>query len=132
MPIEVGLKSHRKEYFDPGHNKECFPLNLDLLVEERSEWAKTMVAAYQKKAVWYFDRQVNIQRFSVGDLVLREVIVATWDPTDGKLLGSYEGPYRVDDCQRQGAYHLKTMEGRALPPPWNAEHLQTFYYVSIL
>lgn len=51
MPIEVELESHRKEYFDPGHNKEVLLLNLDFLLEERREQAKTKVAAYQKMVV---------------------------------------------------------------------------------
>lgn len=39
---------------------------------------------------------IKIQRFQVGNLVLRKPFLNTKDPKDGKLAPKLEGPYLID------------------------------------
>ena len=65
--------------------------------------------------------------FKVGDLVLRKVMGAARDPTQGKLDPNWEGPYRITSWQRKGTYHLEMTDRQKLPHPWNIEHLRKYY-----
>ena len=126
IPVEIGSVSYRVEHYNPGLNEEGMRLHLDLLQEKRDE-AQITMAAYQQKAAKYFNKRVKHRNFKVGDWVLRKVTVATRDPTEGKLGPTWEGPYQVVECHRQGAYHLRRADGKPLPRPWNAEHLNKYY-----
>ena len=55
--------------------------------------------------------RVRHRDFKVEDLILRKVIDATKDPTQGKLGPNWEGPYRITSWQRNGIYHLETLDG---------------------
>jgi hypothetical protein len=85
------------------------------------------MVAYQKRVAQYFNKRVKHHSFKVGDLVLRKVTLATKDPIEGRLAPSWEGPYKVTDCKRPGAYHLEDSKGKAFPRPWNAEHLKKYF-----
>jgi hypothetical protein len=99
---------------------------LDLL-QERRDYAQITLSAYQERMAKYFNRKVNPRSFKVGDLVLRKVTLATRDPFEGKLAPNWEGPYKVIRCQRPGAYYLEDSTGKALPRPWNADHLKKYF-----
>ena len=75
------------------------------------------MAAYQERTVRYFNWKVQHLSFKVGDWVLQKVIIATKDSAEGKLASSWEGPYKVTDCRRAGAYRLENLEVKALPRP---------------
>jgi ribonuclease HI len=126
VPAEVGSPSFRIAHYNPGLNDEGINLHLDLL-HERREAATIRMASYQQRTAQYFNRKVRPRSFKIGDWVLRKVTIATKDPTQGKLGPTWEGPYRVVKCHRQGAYHLQTADGQSLPRPWNAEHLKKYY-----
>ena len=49
----------------------------------------------QQKMAKYFNQRVKLKRFSIGDLVLRKVILATKDLAQGKLGPTWEEPYKV-------------------------------------
>ena len=55
--------------------------------------------------------RVRHRDFKVEDLILRKVTDATKDPTQGKLGPNWEGPYRITSWQRNGIYHLETLDG---------------------
>ena len=101
-------------------------LQLDLIDEVRSA-AEQRLARYQDRMARHYNSRVQHRDFQVGDLVLRKVMGATRDPTQGKLGPNWEGPYRVTSWQRNGTYHLETTNGKKLPHPWNAEHLRMYY-----
>lgn len=64
--------------------------------------------------------------FRVGDLVLRKTEVSK--PAEGgKLFPTWEGPYRVIEALRQGAYQLKELSGWSIPRIWNADNLRRYY-----
>ena len=95
-------------------------LQLDLMDELRRT-AEQRLARYQNRMAQYYNSRVCHRDFQVGDLVLRKVIGAARDPTQGKLGPNWEGPYRVTSWQRKGTYHLETLEGQKLPHPWNTK-----------
>ena len=65
----------------------------------------------------HYDTRVRHRDFQIGDLVLRKVMGAAKDPTQGKLGPNWEGPYRITSWHRKGTYHLETMDGRKLQHP---------------
>ena len=101
-------------------------LQLDLVDELRTA-AEQRLARYQNRMAQYYNSWVRHRDFQVGDLVLRKVMSAARDLTQGKLGPNWEGPYRVTSWQRKGTYHLETLEGQKLPHPWNTEHLRKYY-----
>ena len=60
-------------------------------------------------------------------MVLRKVSKATWDPAQGKLGPTWEGPYKVVCYSRRGSCYLKDLNDNPLPHPWNVEHLKKYY-----
>jgi len=85
-------------------------LQLDLVNEVRTT-AEQRLARYQDYMVKHYNSWVQHRDFQVGDLVLRKVMGAARDPTQGKLGPNWEGPYRVMSWQRKGTYHLEMMDG---------------------
>ena len=125
-PVEVGLKSHRIELSNIGHNEEALRLNLDL-IEEKREQALKHVEDYHRKTARYYDQRVKPRSYKPGDLVLKKILPARKDPSHGKLGPNWEGPYIISRIIRLGNYELQTEEGKTLPHSWNAEHLKRFY-----
>ena len=60
-------------------------------------------------------------------MVLRKVMGAVKDLSQGKLGPNWEGPYRIMLWQRKGTYHLETLDGWKFQHPWNTEHLWKYY-----
>ena len=126
IPVEVGLTSLMREFFDEQDNDDHLKQNLDLVDEVRDQAAQKM-AKYKQKIAEYYNQRVKLKRFNISDLVLRKVTLATKDPAQGKLGPNWEGPYRVVHYSCQGSYHLENAEGKRLPHPWNVEHLKRYY-----
>ena len=126
IPAEVGLISHRVDNHDEWRNDETMRLQLDLLNGVRAT-AEHRLARYQNLMAKHYNSKVRHRDFQVGDLVLRKVMGASRDSTQGKLDPNWEGPYRITSWQRKGTYHLKTLDGQKLPHPWNIEHLRKYY-----
>ena len=126
IPVEVGLTSLMREFFDEQDNDDHLKQNLDLVDEVRDQAAQKM-AKYKQKIAEYYNQRVKLKRFNISDLVLRKVTLATKDPAQGKLGPNWEGPYRVVHYSCQGSYHLEDAEGKRLPHPWNVEHLKRYY-----
>ena len=126
IPAKVGLTSYRVENYTEDKNEEAIRLQLDL-VDEAQATAEQRLARYQNLMSKHYNSKVRHRDFQIGDLVLRKVMGAAKDPSQGKLKPNWEGPYRIMSSQRKGTYHLKTMDGRKLQHPWNMEHLQKYY-----
>ena len=65
----------------------------------------------------HYNSRVRHRDFKFGDLVLRKVMGAARDLTQGKLGLNWEGPYRITLWQRKGTYYLETLEGQKLHHP---------------
>ena len=75
----------------------------------------------------HYNSKVRHKDFQVGDLVLRKVMDAIKDTSQGKLGPNWGRPHRVASWHRKGTYHLKTLDGQKLHHPWNTEHLKNYY-----
>ena len=126
IPAEVELISYRVDNHDDGKNDEAMCLQFDLIDEVRVT-VEQRLARYQDLMAKHCNSRVRHRNFKVGDLVLRKVMGATWDPTQGKLGPNWEGPYRITSWQRKGIYHLETLDGQKLRHPWNTKHLRKYY-----
>ena len=126
IPVEIGLTSLKKEFFNEVSNDNQLKLNLDCLDEVKDQASQRM-AKYQQKMAEYYNWRVKLKRFSIGDLVLWKVTPATRDPAQGKLGLTWAGLYRVIHYSRRGSYHLEDLDGNKLPCPWNVEHRKRYY-----
>ncbi|XP_075633920.1 uncharacterized protein LOC142606457 [Castanea sativa] len=91
IPVEVGLTRYRVENYDKSKNDEALRLQLDLVDEVRAAAAQRL-ARYQDLMAKHYNSKVRHRDFQVGDLVLRIVLGATKDVSQGKLGPNWEGP----------------------------------------
>ena len=84
VPVELGLITFRTSTYDDQQNERQICLNLDLIDEVR-EREETRKKRYKKNMARYYNTKVKPRQFSIGDLVLRKITMATKDPTQGKL-----------------------------------------------
>ena len=126
IPVEVGFTSYRIGNHGESKNDEAVRLQLDL-VDEVWAAAEHRLAWYQNLMAKHYNSKVRHRDFQVGDLVLRKVMGATRDASQGKLGPNWEGPYRVASWHRKGTNHLETLDGQRLHHPWNTEHLKKYY-----
>ena len=92
IPTKVGLTSYKVDNHDERKNNEAMRLQLDLVDEVRVT-AEQRLAQYQDRKVKHYNSGVRHRDFQVGDLILRKVMGAARDPTQGKLGLNWEGPY---------------------------------------
>ena len=121
------MPSFRTSYFDKENNEIELRLNLDLLGEKR-ERAEVRQATYKHQVAKYYNQRVQHISFLPDDLVPRRVTLSMKELNAGKLGPTWEGPYIVTKVTRSGTYWMEDMNGRALPHPWNAEHLKKYYW----
>ena len=107
IPAEVGLASYRVENYDKDENEKVMRLQLDLVDEVRAA-AKQRLARYQNLMAKHYNSSVRHRDFQVGDLVIRKVMGATRDPSQGNLSPNWEGPYRIASWQRKSTSKLWT------------------------
>ena len=124
IPVEVGLPSHRVEYYNEEDNAEQMLPELDL-VEEKREQALIRTAVRNQVVAQYYDKKFRPRVFRVGDFVLKKVLVQ--EPGLGSFGPKWEGPYKITEVMRPGTYRLADHNDRALSHPWNADHLKRFY-----
>lgn len=84
IPAGVRLTSYRVDNYDERKNDEAMHLQLNL-VDEVKVIAKQRLVQFQDHMVKHYNSRVRHREFQVGDLVLRKVMGATRDPTQGKL-----------------------------------------------
>ena len=101
-------------------------LQLELVDEARAA-AEQSLARYQNLMSKHYNSKVRHRDFQIGDPVLRKVMGAAKDLSQGKLGPNWEGSYKIMSWQRKGTYHLETLDGRKLQHPWNAEHLRKYH-----
>ena len=80
----MGIVSYRIAHNDEGKNEEGICLHLDLLDEVKVA-AEQRMTQYQDLMAKHYSAKVKPRHFSIGDLVLRKVTMATKDPMQEKL-----------------------------------------------
>jgi len=58
---------------------------------------------------------------------LGKVVDNTRNPTDGKIIPNWEGPYRIVGTAGTRAYHLEHISGKAVSRLWNISNLRNFF-----
>ena len=84
IPAEIGLTSYWVDNYSKDMNKEELRLQLDLVDEVRAT-VEQRLARYQNLMAKHYNSNVRHRDFQVGDLVLRKVMGATKDPSQGKF-----------------------------------------------
>ena len=74
----------------------------------------------------YYDEKVKHTSFRPGDFVYRANDASRAEDT-GKLGPKWEGPYEVIAALGNGAYKLRTTDGRELERTWNVCNLKRCY-----
>jgi len=97
------------------------------LIEELRERVQIKEEAVNRRASKRFNAKVKPMSFNEGDLVWRMRTNARKDPQQGKLASNWEGPFRVLENLKNGAYRLETLDEKVLLRTWNASHLK-FYF----
>ncbi|KAG7529698.1 Reverse transcriptase domain [Arabidopsis suecica] len=101
--------------------------NMDF-IDERRDQGKIRVQNYQQTAARYYNSNIKIRRFKVGELVLRKVFSNTRELNAGKLGTNWEGLYRITEVVRDGVYKLvKVINGLPELRSWNAMHLKKYH-----
>ena len=84
IPAEVGLTSYHVKNYSEDKNEEALRLQLDLVDKVRAT-AEQRLAQYQNLMAKHYNSNVRHKDFQVGNLVLRKVMGAAKDPSQGKL-----------------------------------------------
>ena len=71
------------------------------------ESALIRMADYHKKLAKTYNQKVQHIQFSIGDLILKNVIANTKNPANGKLGPNWEESYKITKLTGKGAYYLK-------------------------
>ena len=93
IPIEVGVNNMRREAFNEDSKDDQLRVNLDYLDEVKDEASQKMTR-YQQTIAEYYNKRVKLRKLNIGDLILRRVMSATKDPTQGKLGPTWKDPTR--------------------------------------
>ncbi|KAL4287467.1 hypothetical protein AHAS_Ahas19G0189100 [Arachis hypogaea] len=62
-----------------------------------------------------YNQKVLSRSFEEGDLLLRRNDISLLTPGEGKLAANWEGPYKVREVIRKGAYKLERLDGSEVP-----------------
>ncbi|XP_075660805.1 uncharacterized protein LOC142630658 [Castanea sativa] len=84
IPTEIGLMNIQVKTYEEQKNHQELNNNLDLIDEVRDEVSKQM-EKYRGVMARYYNKKVKLRRFNVGDLVLRKILQAIKDLSQGKL-----------------------------------------------
>ncbi|XP_023770200.2 uncharacterized protein LOC111918806 [Lactuca sativa] len=126
LHMEVAVNTVRVANKDEESNAQDLRINLDIL-EEKHEKSGMRQAAYKHATERYYNHRVKEKAFRFGEYVLRKNEASRAQP-QGKLGPTWEGPYRVTEANKNGAYVLETMEGRQIPRTWNARNLKKYLF----
>jgi hypothetical protein len=89
--------------------------------------ARQNILKSQKKQKERHDLKIDpTRKFKIGDKVLMYDAARDKHFT-GKLKPKWKGPYYIHNVLRNGAYKLRTMEGKVLAAPINILLLKTYY-----
>ena len=96
------------------------------MLDEKHVAAQMRQALYKSQIKNYYNRQVRVKKLKVREWVLRKNESNHAKPL-GKLSVMWEGPYKIVEDHKNGAYVLETQDERATPRTWNAQSLHHFY-----
>jgi len=101
IPVKIGEPSLHRELYDPTHNHQNMATHLDLLAELR-EKAQIRNLTAKRRAARKYNANLCPRSFAIGDLVWR--MASSARKKDGKFSVNWDGPYRIREDPRGGAY----------------------------
>ena len=125
IPVELSVPSLRTQTYLAEGNEQVQRTELDL-IEERREDALMKRAAYQQQVAKFYNARIKSREFRVGDLVLRKVQPTEKKPIK-KLDALWEGPYRVVQVIKPGAYRLEDLDGTPIRRSQSVHNLRKYY-----
>ena len=72
VPVDVGMSSIRRAWYDEKSNDESLKLAVDCLPEVRDDATQRM-ALYQERMTRYYNQRVKLKHFNPRDMVLQKV-----------------------------------------------------------
>ncbi|KAL2234291.1 UNVERIFIED_CONTAM: Retrovirus-related Pol polyprotein from transposon [Sesamum indicum] len=123
LPAEIGEETHRIASYDPEANHQARAFDLTM-IEERRDAALAKILHHKGLMMRRYNKKLRPRELQVGDLVLKKAEVSKHV---GKLDPEWEGPFKVVEIRRKGAYLLQDSQGRLLKRPWNIRNLRKFY-----
>ena len=73
------------------------------------------------------NKKLRAKSFPEGSLVLRRADGPQKIPEEGKLIATWERPFKETMNLGNRAYRLKSIDGKAVPCTWNGTHLKTYH-----
>jgi hypothetical protein len=120
LPIEEF--ENKREDFEEGIIRRIYEL-IDI-TEERNQVVEVIKRA-QEKQKEKFDQGIKEKKFKIGEKVLLKDM-AKEKQWSGKLLPKWKGPYYIYNVIGNGAYRLRTLEGKVLKNPYNIRQLKGY------
>ncbi|XP_058180182.1 uncharacterized protein LOC131298724 [Rhododendron vialii] len=131
LPVEINVQSLRvTRHYDPDlQYEEAMFLDIDGLEGKRLH-ALNQIQAQKKRVERAYNKRVKQKSFAVGDLVWKTIL-----PIDsrkkkgkfGKWSPNWEGPFRIAQILRGGAYHLTSIEGVLHERTINGKYLKHYF-----
>ncbi|XP_071689049.1 uncharacterized protein [Rutidosis leptorrhynchoides] len=125
IPAEIVVPTQRITEFNEEANMIQLRENMNLLEECRC-MASIGEAANKQKIAKYYNLRERERSFRPGDYVWRNNNASRVEDL-GKLGPNWEGPYVIVDALDNGAYYLKTRDGKFVSRTWHATNLKKFY-----
>jgi hypothetical protein len=119
-PEELANESARVLAGGSCENEE---VDKDLVEIDRLDAVQNLLK-YQEETRKWRDKKVSLKNIQVGDFVLKRKKNAD---AVGKFQFTWEGPYVVSSCVRDGAFRLKDEMSVELPHSWNVDNLCKFF-----
>ncbi|KAL9235957.1 hypothetical protein vseg_010674 [Gypsophila vaccaria] len=126
LPIEARLSTLRNHEYEPSANQVLQKESLDFLEEVRDQ-ARTNLVVSQNRMRRAYGRRVNKRELQENDLVLKKSKASGKENVYGKLLATWEGPYKVIKVLQPGTYRLSDLDGNELHAHWNAGTLKKYF-----
>ena len=74
-----------------------------------------------------YNKKVKLKTFSEEELVMKAILpIGLKDPRLGKWSPNWEGPFKIHQVLRGGAYHLKNLDGQIHNRLINGKYLKKY------
>ncbi|GKV39619.1 hypothetical protein SLEP1_g47366 [Rubroshorea leprosula] len=83
---------------------------------------------HKLKVVGAYNKRVKSRNLAEGDMVWKVILpLGKKDPRFGKWSPNWEGPFRIHEVLRGGAYWLESLDGELHPRKINGIYLMPYY-----
>ena len=126
LPIEFAITTTQAEILETDHQEDLLKRIHTITGKLAQEHivAQDRIYKAQQKQKQRFDAKVKTIQFQIGDLVL---LYKSKIHGRQKLEDRWSGPYHVHETLPNGAYKLKTIDGKVLKAPINADRLKLYH-----